>query len=73
MTQTQGVCLSTQRKRMTTHLQPQQITKLGIDLLIYNKVRGVCLKEVDKETFLISMSNAGVNWSEEVNIKDIQL
>ena len=47
------------------------ITKLGQPLTVYKRIVGVCLNQINEETFLLSLSNAGVNWKEEVNIKDI--
>lgn len=49
------------------------ILKLGQILTIYNKVIGVCLKQVSDDVFLISMSNGGVSWKEEVHIDDIEI
>ena len=54
-------------------MKVDSITKMGQALTIYNKIIGVCLKQVSEDTFLISMSNAGVSWKEEVNIDDIEI
>lgn len=51
----------------------QQITKLGTPLTVYNKIVGVCLKQIDDSNFMVSLSNAGVNWKTEVHIDDISV
>ena len=50
-----------------------QITKLGTPLTVYNKIVGVCLNQIDDSNFMISLSNAGVNWKTEVHIDDISV
>ena len=55
------------------HLDPAQVTKLGQQLLLYGRTKGVNLRQVDSETYLISLGDAGVNWTDEINIKDISL
>ena len=54
-------------------MKVDSIMKLGQTLTIYNKVIGVCLKQVSDDVFLISMSNGGVSWKEEVHIDDIDI
>lgn len=54
-------------------MKSDDIIRLGQALTIYNKIVGVCLKQVSDDTFLISMSNGGVSWKEEVNIDDIEI
>jgi len=54
-------------------MKSEDITKLGQRLTIYNKVIGACLRQVSDDVFLISMSNGGVSWKEEVHIDDIEV
>lgn len=49
------------------------IMKMGQPLTLYGRNIGVCLRQVSDEVFLISMSNGGVSWKEEVHIDDISL
>ena len=53
-------------------MKSEDITKLGQSLTIYNKVIGACLRQVSADVFMISMSNGGVSWKEEVHIDDIE-
>lgn len=50
-----------------------EVMKLGQPLTIYGKIVGVCLNRVSDDVFMISMSNGGVSWKEEVHIDDISL
>ena len=54
-------------------MKSEDITKLGQSLIIYNKVIGACLRQVSDDVFMISMSNGGVSWKEEVHIDDIEI
>lgn len=49
------------------------ITKLGQEVIVWNKTRGVVLSEHDKEHFLVSLSDSGVNWSDVVHIDLIEV
>ena len=54
-------------------MKRSDISKLGQVLTIYGKIVGVCLKKVSDDVYLISMSNGGVSWKEEVHIDDIEI
>lgn len=51
----------------------QQITKLGQEVLVWNKTRGVVLNELDTENFLVSLSDSGINWCDTVHIDLIEV
>jgi hypothetical protein len=54
-------------------IKAQQITRLGQPLTIYGRIVGVCLKQESPEDFIISMTNAGVNWKDTIHIDDISV
>lgn len=49
------------------------ITKLGQEVIVWNKARGVVLSERDKEHFLVSLSDSGVNWTDVVHMDLIEV
>jgi hypothetical protein len=51
----------------------QLITKLGQEVIVWNKTRGVVLSEYDTESFLVSLSDGNVNWSDTVHIDLIEV
>jgi len=52
----------------------QSIKKLGQVVTAYGRVIGVCLKQIDDETFRLSLSDGhGCNWVDDVPIKDIEV
>ena len=51
----------------------QLITKLGQEVIVWNKTRGVVLSEYDTESFLVSLSDGNINWSDTVHIDLIEV
>jgi hypothetical protein len=49
------------------------ITKLGQEVIVWNKTRGVVLSEKATDHFLVSLSDSGISWSDVVHIVLIEV
>ena len=59
---------------MDLKTKAQSINKLGQPITAYVYLVGVCLKQIDDETFRLSLSDGeGRNWVDDVLIGDIEL
>ena len=50
-----------------------QITKLGTEIVAYGRTRGTVLKCKGDGTYVVSLSDSGVNWSDTIPIDKIEL
>lgn len=49
------------------------ITKLGQEVIVWNKTRGVVLNESSRDNFIVSLHSSGINWTDVVNIDLIEV
>ncbi len=47
------------------------IIKFGHPILVYGRLHGMILKQIDSEHYVVSVGNQGVNWKETVHISNL--
>jgi hypothetical protein len=51
----------------------KRIMKLGAAILAFGRTTGVILSEVDENVFRVSLSDAGVNWTDNIPIDRLEV